>query len=380
MGAVVIMLLYLGCYLLFLQVPMREAAVEVDGKAAGELPAACSESIYREKEKLVLAFIRENMLGANGEIFTNLQTDSGGLYTLSESVGLLLDYCVLRGERELFDKEYAYLKSSLLSEGQYIRWKSEPREISCNAAIDDLRIIRALINASELWGETEYMETAVRIQEALLEKQAPDGYLADFYEWGQKAASKRIPLCYLDLYTMRLLEDINPEWGSLENRSRGLLKKGRGKDASPVFYKFYDYEKRSYARDEEYASSRSICLTYTLYTALHLAEVGEDTLFLADWLERELSEKGKLGAWYDPVTLKPVNGMESTAVYALAAVYAKTVGRQALYHSLLDHMLGFMVKDSQSRFYGGFGIEETGEFFSFDNLTALWALAHEDEE
>jgi hypothetical protein len=47
---------------------------------------------------------------------------------------------------------------------------------------------------------------------------------------------------------------------------------------------------------------------------------------------------------------------------------------------LVDKMLGFMVTEPNSRYYGGFGTVETGEFFSFDNLTALWALSLEEAD
>ena len=40
---------------------------------------------------------------------------------------------------------------------------------------------------------------------------------------------------------------------------------------------------------------------------------------------------------------------------------------------LLERMFEFVVDDRDSEYYGGFGNCETGEFYSFDNLTALWA-------
>jgi len=46
-----------------------------------------------------------------------------------------------------------------------------------------------------------------------------------------------------------------------------------------------------------------------------------------------------------------------------------------LSQKLLDRMLEFMVTDENSQYYGGFGNSETGEFYSFDNLMALKALA-----
>jgi len=67
--------------------------------------------------------------------------------------------------------------------------------------------------------------------------------------------------------------------------------------------------------------------------------------------------------------------MESTAVYALGSIFAGLSGDEVLSQKLLDRMLEFMVTDENSQYYGGFGNSETGEFYSFDNLMALKALA-----
>jgi hypothetical protein len=42
---------------------------------------------------------------------------------------------------------------------------------------------------------------------------------------------------------------------------------------------------------------------------------------------------------------------------------------------IIDRMLKFMCTDRKSQYYGGFVNAGSGEFYSFDNLTALWALA-----
>lgn len=113
---------------------------------------------------------------------------------------------------------------------------------------------------------------------------------------------------------------------------------------------------------------------YSLYTALCMAEAGIYDNELLSWLGSEM-EKGKVYAWYNPHSKKPVSDMESTAVYALGSIFAGLSGDEVLSQKLLDRMLEFMVTDEDSKYYGGFGNSETGEFYSFDNLMALKALA-----
>lgn len=353
---------------------LGEKGMDGDGPAIGALAAA---NKYKVMEEAAAGFLNEHLLGVDGEIFTNLKDRRYGMDTLSESVGLLMDYCVLNNDKDLFHKEYLFLKKNMLAEGRFVKWKYGSDETYCNAAIDDLRIVGALLDAYKLWGEKEYLFLAGLMQKGMLEKQIVGGNIREFYDWKQDASRDRIPLCYIDLYTLDRLSTFNEGWEKAADNGLKLIKAGSIQKASPFFYKYYDYSSGLYSKDEEYEKDKSICLTYTLYTAIHLSRAGEDTQIFTRWLKSE-SGKGRLYAWYNPDTQKPSRTMESTAVYALAAVYAKSAGENELYYKLLDKMLEFMVTDKESIYYGGFGFKETGEFYSFDNLTALWALAVEN--
>jgi len=50
-------------------------------------------------------------------------------------------------------------------------------------------------------------------------------------------------------------------------------------------------------------------------------------------------------------------------------------GMKCFLKNFWTECLSFMVTDENSQYYGGFGNSETGEFYSFDNLMALKALA-----
>jgi len=328
---------------------------------------------YREKEAMAFNFFKSNMLRDNGQILTNLKADGSGYYTLSESIGLLMEYCILKGDKELFDKELRFLEEELLFNGLYVRWRTG-EGIWCNALIDDLRIIGALLDAYDKWKDDRYLDIAGFIQEAIYENQVRGYEIYEFYDFKLDMAKESIPLCYLDLYTVYRLNFFNRNWQNVCDMGITIINTGKISHESPFFYKYYEYEGKKYFPDEEYGQGKGVCLIYTLYTVMHMAEMNENTDFFTQWLKGEM-KKGKLYAWYNTHTLKPSQQLESTAVYALAAIYSKTVGEHELFRKLIDKMLEFMVDDVNSPYYGGFGDEKTREFYSFDNLTALYALA-----
>lgn len=361
---------YLAVYLTFLSIPSTEVFNDIMPDTPVGRYNAFEDSLYD--------FIDKHLTGGEGEILTNLQNYSGSKDTLSESAGLMMNYSILSNKYEQYDRQFKFLKSRLLSDGKFIRWRTGAGSANCNAAIDDLRIIRALLDGYEIWGGKKYYNMAGDLQESLFKYQVKDRFLYELYDWKSEKSKHTTPLCYLDLYTMDRMSEFNPEWLMVEEKALSIISDGRISNRSPFFYKYYDYDSKTYYFDEEYYKQKGICLTYTLYSVLHLAEVNEDTGYFADWLKSEINS-GKLYAWYDPLTQKPVNTIESTAIYALAAVYAAQTGEKELYEKLVDRMMNFMVSDRKSAYYGGFGNTGTKYFHSFDNLTALWALTLSDK-
>ena len=362
---------YLAVYLTFLSIPAAEVFNNVIPDAPVNIPTAFESSLYD--------FICNKLAGKEGEIRTNLQNYDGGKDTLSESAGLMMNCCILSNNPKQYDVQFKVLQNRLLEDGHFIRWREGNTKGSCNAAIDDLRIIRALMDGYDLWSNKNYYNTAGILQENIFKHQVKNRSLYEFYDWKSKEAKHRTPLCYLDFYTMDRMSEFNLQWLAVEEQSLSIASEGRISSESPFFYKYYDYDNRSYGFDEEYSKGKGICLTYTLYTVLHLAEVNEDTGYFTVWLKNEMRD-GKLYAWYNPLTQKPVNSIESTAVYALAAVYAAKTGEKELCEKLVEGMKKFMVADRKSAFYGGFGDPGTKYFHSFDNLTALWAITVSSRE
>jgi len=69
------------------------------------------------------------------------------------------------------------------------------------------------------------------------------------------------------------LQKYNKGWRKVYDRSLNIIKKGKI-ETSPLFYKYFDYNLGRYSFDEEYQEKGGICLVYTLYTALSMAEAG----------------------------------------------------------------------------------------------------------
>jgi endo-1,4-beta-D-glucanase Y len=354
---------YIGCYLTLLNAPLATVYKDENLK----------KLFYRKKEDDLYNFIENNFIGKDGGVYTKIKSSSNDNATLAESVGILMNYYLLKGEKDLFDKELNFLKDNLLTRDNFIKWKTGAN-ITCNAAIDDLRIIRVLMDAYDEWKDEEYFNIAGFVQERIYNVQVKNGCLAEFYDWKKNTTKDSVPLCYLDSYTMDRLKVFNNNWSKVAERALTIIKNGRINTVSPFFKKYYIPEATLYKEDEEYSVSGGICLTYTLYTVIHLAEMNEDTGFFAAWLKNEIA-KGRLYAWYNPATMKPVKELESTAVYALAAIYSKKTGEDELYEKLVKRMLQFSVTDEKSECFGGFGDEGAEGFYSFDNLTALLALA-----
>ncbi|MCX7709778.1 MAG: glycoside hydrolase [Clostridia bacterium] len=363
---------YILFYTAFLNIPIMKtpsvtAFIQDESFLAVKKP-------FPEQETLLSRFVMNHFVSDSGAVYSTPPAISKEPVVLSESIGLLMDYAILKGDKELFYKELDYLKEKMLTENHLVRWKVSKGAAGCNAAIDDLRIIRTLLEAYNLWQDEDCLNMAGVMQESLYRLQVNQGDFFEFYDWKTDKAMNRSPLCYFDLYTIDRISVFNEGWGEVANRGLDIIKNGRYSDTSPFFYKYYDYIKGEYFPDEEYSKSRGICLTYTLYTVLHLAEVNEDTGFFTEWL-KEQNEKGRIYGWYNPNTGEPSNQMESTAVYALAAIYADKVGEKELSRDLIEKMLQFMITNEKSPFLGGYGDENTRSFYSFDNLTALWALS-----
>ncbi|HOM03568.1 MAG TPA: hypothetical protein PLH43_12200 [Acetivibrio sp.] len=78
-------------------------------------------SKYEEKKRVLLKFIETHLMDPEGGIITNTHPERGDTNTLSESIGILMEYALIDSNKGLLDKEYRYLVKNLLTEDFFIK-------------------------------------------------------------------------------------------------------------------------------------------------------------------------------------------------------------------------------------------------------------------
>lgn len=337
--------------------------------------AFIEDDYYDEYEKACYNFIKDKMVSNRGGIFTNY-LDSGdiseyatGHQILSESQGLYMLYLIQKNDKEGFDNSFKFIKQNMIKGDGTILWRVHERYKDIaggNAVVDDLRIIRALVNASEKWKDNTYTENLKKLEEKLFKFNTDGKYLYDYYDYAHKVITQSMPLCYYDLKTIQMLGQYRKEWLEIGAKSVDIIEKGYLGNEFPFYRMRYDYNTRKYSQDE------SINMTENILTVLHLAEVGMHKEETINWLKNQLKQGGIYGS-YDRNGVM-LSNVESTAIYATIAQIGKTIGDMELYTLAIEHMLRFQISDSNSTLKGAFGNEQTEEVYSYDNLQALLAF------
>ncbi|WRS28844.1 hypothetical protein U6B65_06885 [Oscillospiraceae bacterium MB08-C2-2] len=323
-------------------------------------------------EALCLAFVENHMM-AEGGVYTTFQPIAsngelaGGREVLSESQGLLLLYYSRVGRQAAFEETLSFVQNHLDS-GTLLSYRlgEKGEAFPVNAAVDDLRIIRGLLEGGQAFSRPEFTQLAQEYGRRFYQTNVQGGIVRDFYDEQYKAASEQSTLCYADLFTMELLAEEDSSWKKPRSSMEKLVREGYLGDEFP----FYSLRCRI---GEKIYEQGELHMAEGLLTVLHLAQVGAVREQTLDWLEQKLAS-GPLYGRYTPDG-QPATQMESTAVYALCVLLGQETGREKLTEAALERMLTFQVTDPKSAVYGGFADPVTEQAYSFDNLTALLALA-----
>ncbi|MFB1049843.1 hypothetical protein [Paraliobacillus sp. JSM ZJ581] len=324
------------------------------------------ESTRTHLETPLEKFIWEDMLNANKLLKTHYQTSDTD-YSLSESLGLWLEYAVKSDNRALFDLGYQQLTEYFLSKQGSIHWRvllnGEVTE-SVNAYVDDLRIIQALLDATNQWDERTYRKTAKHISQTLIEKGTYNQYFVDFYDWKYDAKSSALSTAYLDLKTLERLNHL--EWMDHELYQKMYrIAKQTAVKSNPLFPTRYLIDKNEFVYDDK------VNMIEQTYTAYHLGKINMDTNDFLSFLEQEFDTHHKLFGQYDSTTLKPAVTYESPALYGIAIQYALVEKNDSFALKLYDRLQSFRVK--QSPFKGAYMDQTTNNTHIFDNLVPLIA-------
>lgn len=333
-------------------------------------PAPVTPKVLAQDEAACYEFVKANML-KDGGMITNYHKKppskelATGNEVLSESQGLLLDYTANIGDRAVFDEVFDFTRTHLDNGKIFVyRYNPDGEEYSVNAAIDDLRIIKALYGAGEIYSDKTLTRAAKSYANRFYKSNVDKNQIYDFYDTAHFMKNSFITLCYLDLEAIEQMAEVDSRYNGVYTRSLETLEGGYISDEFPMFMTRYDYTKK------KYEAPNGINMVEGVLTALNLAYGDRCPDTTIAFLKRELA-KGQLYASYT-VDGKVKEKIESTAVYALCALLAHEVDDREMYETSIGLMKRFMVKQSGNTLYGAFGDERN--VYSFDNLMALTAL------
>ncbi|WP_068615318.1 glycosyl hydrolase family 8 [Paenibacillus tuaregi] len=319
-------------------------------------------------------FIMSKMYGPYG-VYTNYQ-DSGesdtaatGHEVLSESAGLLMRYDVLMNRKDAFQTEWERAKQvfELASGFSYRYSPKQDKKYTINAAVDDLRMIRALYDAGEKFHSAAYTELADTYGKRFSSYNIKGGKLYDFYDDTYKVTNDFVTLCYIDLTTLKRLPIPSTEKETLISSMQKIIEQGYLSDEFPFYETRYHYSTDTYR-------SEGINTVESLLTILSLSEAGLQKPASIAYLKQQV-KAGTLYGKYDKKG-RPQNQIQSTAIYAITALIGSALKDADLYGDSIKQMEKYRVTDKDSPLYGGYGDAAANQAFSFDNLMALLAYAH----
>lgn len=365
------------CSILFLSIIMLAACgSNVSVKQAALPPhqySVNSDSQRDDRKQLLQQFVANKLTGSHG-IYTNYidtaqnELAATGHEVLSESMGLLMRVYALTRDQIQFDKAWELAEQTFAMESGFsYRFSPKLNKLySVNAAVDDLRMIRALYEAEEAFANKRYGELADKLSARFMKHNVRDGKLFDFYDNEHNMTNAFITLCYIDLRTLQLMPEGDKK-DVLAHSMHSIIQGGYLSDDFPFYETRYDYSSEQYESDE-------IRTIESLLTILSLVEVGQHHPKSIDYLKEQVQQ----GTLYGRYTRdgQPLTTIQSTAIYAITAMIGSRLGDQSLYEDSMSRMEQFQVLYQQSELYGAYGDIESLQAFSFDNLMALLAYAY----
>lgn len=325
----------------------------------------------KKYSQLMATFLKKKMLN-NGSFITNYKVtknqSKGELATghdrLSESSGLWLRHLALTGQQKEFDTFYKETKQHFYKGGQFsYRLNADGSLSPVNATVDDLRIMRALLEAAAKFNDDRYAKEVDNLLKTFSKQSMQGDVMVDFYDIDKKQASDVISLYYLELQTMGYIYDkmgIDDKYLEYEYN---ILKDGYISDDFPFYYAQYSYKNNQYVKKD------TINVIESLLSILYLAEIGKQKQESIDYI-KEAVTTGTLYNSYD-LQGNPVDKSQSAASYAIVAMIAREIDDEDLYQKAIQIIHNFQITVPTSPIFGGIGDPTTLEVFSYNNLMAL---------
>lgn len=313
-------------------------------------------------------FIKDFLIASDGTIRTNFaqKENEEGKHRLSESIGLWLEYLVVKDDMEGFQNSARVVEEYFLLHENIVAWEiKDDKQATTNALIDDLRIIEALFLEGEKSNNSVLIRLAKEISEAILQYNKPGDYFVDFHDTKFNYSNENLTLSYLNPEPFRYMVS----YGLLsEDSLKELLDFMKEIPSENGFYpKTFDTVEQLFIYDD------TINLIDQLYTAIYLEKAGVDTGEFYEWLKATFYKQGFLYGRYNRITKEPAVDYEAASVYALTIIYSVGKNDDTFSLDVYEQMKNMQVRNKDHMYYGGYVDLSTSNTHSFDNLLPLIA-------
>ncbi len=360
---VVLLIIIIGSKLIFY---LRDK-----GRASNTL----EEIEYRKN--LAYKFIQDKMTLPSGGIYTNFITNKTyefgiqGNDILLENVALMMAYAIIEQNLSLFEKQFKYLTEYMITDTGFIPWYVQVDgnlKIYSTSTLDDIRIVKQLIKAFELWGMKEHIITAADIIGNIYKYDTNNFHLTNYYNWDEKRKSNRIELSYIDISALELFSKVNSNFTAIKNNGEKIIKRGTCRDF-PFYRQAYNYSSKDYEQNDE------VNIINLLLTTLNDAKFSDNQRNVLKWIKSELENNNMIFGKYNYYSAYQTVDYESIPGYAMALRLALQENDLELVDRLINKLLSFQDLDITSPTYGGFVFKSGGGSYSFDNLQAIISLS-----
>ena len=327
-----------------------------------------------EREEILFDFIDKKLTNNDDGIktyYTNVNSEQDinkENSVSSQSEGMMLLYYLERNDKKSFDRTLKYIEKNMFLSSNLVSSKvKEGEKDKISRSVDNLRIVNALLLASQRWGGLKYRQVAINIEKAIDKNLLYDGALVDSSDGQSK--DYMITLSYLDLQTMKRLSYIDFNWKKIYTQSLRLLDNGYISAEVPLYKNKYNM------KTEEY-DTEDIDMVSSLRCILNKAEVSKDVSESINWITEKFKKDGAIYSKYNFNTGNKVSDEESVSIYALLVQISKKTGNDDLYNMSLKKLKKLQVMDKNSNMYGGYEDLKTLDAYSIDNLNALLAYRY----
>ncbi|GAA0077613.1 hypothetical protein UT300005_19910 [Clostridium sp. CTA-5] len=327
-----------------------------------------------KEENMLFDFVNNNLVDSNGGIYTNYaDIKSEGDITkghaiLSESQGIMLLYSLEKNDKIMFDKTLEYIKNNMILSNNLISWRVEAGiKSDTSATIDDLRIVKALLLAEKRWNSKSYRVMAIKISKGIYKELVDNSTIVDFND--RYKMSDITTLCYLDIETLRMLSNLDSSWKKVLNASVQIINNGYISDEVPLYKKEFNRKQGTYDDND------NIDTLLSMIVILNRQENGQDISKSAEWIKNRFKTDGFISTSYSQDG-KVVSNIESTSIYSFIVQMASRMNDEELANLAMNKIRAFQISNLNSPIYGGYGMEDGSQVYSYDNLNALMSYRY----